>query len=109
MSTQQPTHKMKLRLAAAECLKKDVHFSWLLTEQDMKYKKLSNPWGNYRKSTRRVKRHVKKNDKIGWNHAYNKLADMYSKAKVVKRKWKNPKAYYGNNKNKAMNRKRYYK
>jgi len=69
--------------------------------------KLSNPWGNKR-GKRRVKP-IGKADRIGYNHAYNKLGGLYTKASVVKRKWKNPKSYYGNNKNKAMNRKRYYR
>jgi len=68
-------------------------------------RKLSNPWGRNR-SRRKVKPKTK--DKIGYNHAYNKLGGLYTKASIVKRKWKNPKAYYGNNKNKAMKRKRYF-
>jgi len=69
-------------------------------------RKLANPWGNTRGRIKRIKPKTK--DKIGYNHAYNKLGGLYTKASIVKRKWKNPKPYYGNNKNKAMKRKRYF-
>jgi len=61
-------------------------------------RKLSGAWSDKRRYMN-LKGHKFK-DKISGNHYANKKADIQFKGKMIKRKWKNPKA--------GLKRKRYY-